>query len=329
MRAAARESVRVLGAATLAVVLRASPARVGLAVVYHRVDETGEDPARHLVPAVEPRLFEAQLRHLARCYHPVPASELLPAIESRRRGGRIPVAVTFDDDLETHARVAAPALARAGVPATFFVSGGGEADTRWWNDLQLAVDRKLVAADDLGPELSGALEEALARKPRGIHGVARAIVGLPPSARASVTSVLRARVAGIHAEPALTLADIRALAGRGFEIGFHPRGHPSLPALDDAALAEALTDGVATLEEACGRAVRTIAYPHGLADDRVVQAAARAGFEAGFTTTPEAIGPQTHRLLAGRIPPSFGALGLFAAAIALGLLRVVRAANSP
>lgn len=93
-----RDRLRLPAATGAAAGLRRSDARVGFAVIYHRIDEHPDDPARHVDPALPTDLFEAQLRHLAASYRPVRAGELPGAIDARRRGEPMPVAVTFDDD---------------------------------------------------------------------------------------------------------------------------------------------------------------------------------------------------------------------------------------
>lgn len=321
-RSAARESARIAVASSVAVALRASRAPLGFAVLYHRVDEHAEDPARHIVPALARTLFEAQLRHLARFYRPVRASELLTAIQRRRRGAPIPVAVTFDDDLDTHVRVAAPALAAAAVPATFFLSG--QDGRRWWDDLQLAVDQSVVDAGGLGPALAPRLADALAGAPWALHAVAGEIVELAPSERAAAAAALRAAVAPLCQRPTPALEQARALSDQGFEIGFHTRDHEPLDTLDEAALTAAMTDGRTVLEDAIGHRALAIAYPHGRADERVVAAAARGGFEAGFTTESKAIGPVAARLRLGRIAPAHSSLGAFALTIARSLVVAAR-----
>ena len=84
---------------------RLSSSRVGVVVVYHRVGGTEPgDPHRELLPTLPADELDEQLRHLQRNYRVVPATEILEATRSRRRGQPFPVAVTFDDDLESHVR---------------------------------------------------------------------------------------------------------------------------------------------------------------------------------------------------------------------------------
>jgi peptidoglycan/xylan/chitin deacetylase (PgdA/CDA1 family) len=67
----------------------------------------------------------------------------------------------------------------------------------------------------------------------------------------------------------------------GWEIGSHTRTHPHLTTLDDAGLAEELELSKAELEARLGGDCRSIAYPYGDVDARVVAAARRAGYATG------------------------------------------------
>ena len=293
-----------------------SPRRVGIALVYHRVAARAGDPSVELNPAVSARAFARQVAFLARMFLPVRASELPEAVATRRRGGRIPVAVTFDDDLPEHARVAVPLLRAGRVPATFFLCGsflGGERYF-WWEDLQTAVD-----AGTLEPGDVPVAADALARRPRAIHAVAKTIEELPPDERAALARILAERAAPHRPSERLSVDDARRLAG-GHELGFHTRRHDRLLALDGAGLAERLSEGRAELEELAGRPLTAIAYPHGKADERVASAARGAGFTAGFTGAHAAFAAGDDKLRIGRVEPRAGdGLGRFAWRIARAL----------
>lgn len=79
----------------------------------------------------------------------------------------------------------------------------------------------------------------------------------------------------------LTWGDLGELAKEGWEIGSHGRSHPRLTHLDDALLAEELRESRAAVEMHVGRPCRSIAYPYGDVDARVVRAAGAAGYVAG------------------------------------------------
>src|ERR671931_1827335 len=273
-----RVLLRALGLPIAYLLVRAarfSGRGVAVALVYHRVGDPAGDPRRELVPALGTELFAAQVRHLVSGYRLVVASSLLAATRARRRGERFPVAITFDDDLSSHADAAAPILASAGATATFFFSGASLHGPRrfWWERLQAALDDDLdLSALDLQPAPSKTT----------IHEVGLRIQTLPPRARDELDARLAELVGPEPQESGLRGKALRRLAASGFEVGFHTRRHDALPALGDADLAEAMRVGRSELEDVIGP-LRTISYPHGLADARVAAAARAAGFEAGFT----------------------------------------------
>jgi peptidoglycan/xylan/chitin deacetylase (PgdA/CDA1 family) len=292
--------------------LRLTARRVGLAFVYHAVGQSTGNPARELVPPHGIGLFEAQLRHLKRAYRVVPASELLLAVQSRRRGQRIPVAITFDDDLKSHRELAVPALTHVGVPATFYLCGGSleEPFSYWWERLQVAYDRGLSVPLPVGAGIEG---EA------GIGPLAAAIQRLEPGARDHVAESLRDALGPDPYDAGMRGHDVTAVADAGFEIGFHTLRHHALPQLEDAALRDALDDGRARLESLIGRPITTIAYPHGRADERAASATRAAGFRVGFTTRSGVATPADDPLLVPRLNPSFESAGHFAVQAARAL----------
>jgi peptidoglycan/xylan/chitin deacetylase (PgdA/CDA1 family) len=312
--------LRALGlpvARLLVRVARLSGRGVGLALVYHRVGDPAGDPRRELVPALGTELFAAQVRHLAAGYRLVAASELLAATRERRRGEPFAVAITFDDDLSSHLDASAPILSSTGATATFFVSGASLHGPHrfWWERLQAALDNGLGLS-------------ALDLEPATVHQVGLQIQSLIPRARDEVDARLAELVGPDPPESGLRAGALRRLAASGMEIGFHTRRHDVLPPLGDAELAEAMRVGRSELEEVVGP-LRTISYPHGLADARVAAAARAAGFEAGFTGAPAAVTTASDPLLLPRVSPSYASLGELAFDVAWTLCRAAFSGRGP
>jgi peptidoglycan/xylan/chitin deacetylase (PgdA/CDA1 family) len=92
---------------------------------------------------------------------------------------------------------------------------------------------------------------------------------------------------GVHRY--MGIAELQALAQAGFEVEAHTCNHPNLPALArrnmNAFYAE-LQECRKVLEAIVGRPVDYIAYPSGSYDPVVLDAVARLGFRAAFTTRP-------------------------------------------
>jgi peptidoglycan/xylan/chitin deacetylase (PgdA/CDA1 family) len=75
--------------------------------------------------------------------------------------------------------------------------------------------------------------------------------------------------------------ELGELAQEGWEVGSHTRSHPRLTMLDDEALAAELEGSRAACEDALELPCRSIAYPYGDVDERVVAEARAAGYVVG------------------------------------------------
>jgi peptidoglycan/xylan/chitin deacetylase (PgdA/CDA1 family) len=76
---------------------------------------------------------------------------------------------------------------------------------------------------------------------------------------------------------------ITELDRAGWEIGSHTRTHPYLTQLDDGALVTELRGSREDCEERLGKPCRSLAYPYGDFDQRVVEATSAAGYQAACT----------------------------------------------
>jgi peptidoglycan/xylan/chitin deacetylase (PgdA/CDA1 family) len=311
-----KPSIRAL---VLERVARRAGRRAGVVLVYHRIGSLG-GAAATLSSEVDAHVFERQLEHLAQRYRVVPLAELRSAVAERRRGEPFPVALTFDDDLRSHATTALPALRARRLPATFFLTGASldGASPFWWDDLAQVVDQGTLEVLGLPHML---VARALAGDPEGVKALARSVEALEPAQRAVLTERLRA-AAGPPRDEGLRSADVRTLAEAGCEIGFHTRGHHPLAPLNDEGLAAALGEGRAELQEAAGSPLERIAYPHGRADERVASAARAAGFVEGFTGAAAAVRADADPLLLPRFQAATTLAGL-----SLQVARAVAAAE--
>src|ERR1019366_30327 len=93
--------------------------------------------------------------------------------------------------------------------------------------------------------------------------------------------------------------DLAELVDRGWEVGSHAHTHPRLPGLDDQALRFELETSSEACRESLRRPCRSIAYPYGDVDRRVVQSAR----EAGYVTGAALLRPRKRRL---RLAPVAG-----------------------
>jgi peptidoglycan/xylan/chitin deacetylase (PgdA/CDA1 family) len=82
----------------------------------------------------------------------------------------------------------------------------------------------------------------------------------------------------------LNAAELRGMRESGMEIGSHTITHVRLTDVDDARLAQELTDSRAVLEEMTEHTVGSFAYPYGAWDTRCAEAVKQAGYTAACST---------------------------------------------
>jgi peptidoglycan/xylan/chitin deacetylase (PgdA/CDA1 family) len=97
--------------------------------------------------------------------------------------------------------------------------------------------------------------------------------------------ILEPLVGGPHEHELMPMSwdQLRTLQDAGWEIGSHTRSHPFLTTVDDDRLGDELAASKLRCEEMLGRPCRTIAYPSGDFDARVVRFARAAGYAVAGT----------------------------------------------
>jgi peptidoglycan/xylan/chitin deacetylase (PgdA/CDA1 family) len=90
---------------------------------------------------------------------------------------------------------------------------------------------------------------------------------------------------------AMSWDDLERLAVAGWEIGSHTLSHPRLVELNDEQLMWELVESRRVCEERLGSPCRSLAFPYGAVDRRVMVATRRAGYLAAA-----ALPPRIHRL---------------------------------
>ena len=300
--------------------LRLTRRRLGVAVLYHAVGEPRGAGATVMRP-ISPALFERQLDLIRRGFRVVTASELPAAVAARRRGQRLPLAITFDDDLHSHHAAAAPLLEKRGLRATFYLCGASleRPFTFWWDRLQHAADAGILDDELLGPVATRA-RAARGRGLVGLQAANEAMIAASPTERDEVSTRIE-RVIGSEADRRCVGAeDVKDLVAHGMEVGFHTRRHDFLPTLDAEALERAMDDGREALERLAGP-LTTIAYPHGGADQRVARAAREAGFACGFRVGGAALGAGDDPMLLPRVEAPLDSTPKLALMLVHALLR--------
>lgn len=224
----------------------------------------------HLTPAGEHSLHLTRSRFAAFLDILIERTEVVPleaaiagAGTGATAGTRPRTAITFDDAYEGALTCGLEELVIRQLPATIFVSPGFiGGDTFWW--------------DELGQNCGGELQPGLrSRALTDWSGLQQAVLAATPSPlpRHPLPEALRA-----------TTVERLASAARegGILFGSHTWSHPNLVRMRGETLDHELTASLRWLHERFENVKPWISYPYGLADEEVCQAAAAAGYEAGF-----------------------------------------------
>ena len=234
-----------------------------LILLYHRVAEPRDDPFQL---AVSPHNFESHLEYLSRRGGVVPLTE----VHVRTKVDRI--AITFDDGYRDNAETAAPALASAGLPVTWFITVGllgGK--SFWWDRLTDAVLGPHDLPDALEVDLPGApvwvdLRTPDARK-RALNLFHHRIRPLPPPDVESTVDAL-SNALGVPSPPAdatsMTRDQLLTMCGLpGADIGAHTLTHVQLRGQPVGLKRREIVGSVEVLRSLTGRPVTSFAYPFG------------------------------------------------------------------
>ena len=259
-----------------------------LVLAWHNVAPTWCFPAPGGAGA---RGLERQLAFLARRCNVVPLAE---GLRTLNRDDPLPpraVALTFDDGYRDQLELAAPMLARLGLPATFFLVPGLLDGTArpWWEQLAWTLTRSTrdtVAWEgrtlDLGDD---------GQRRRALAVVLEALKRRDRLARDAALDELVERCApdGKLEEHAsfLDWDGAGQLARRGFTVASHSLHHAILAEESTAAQERDLALSRRRLEEELQVPVRLLAYPNGKLPDysqATVAAARSAGYSHALTT---------------------------------------------
>ena len=261
-----------------------------LVLVYHRIGVAAPSGCE-IVPSVPLQLFRAQLQALGEVVEFVALDRILAQDTPPSAGRDRPaVALTFDDDLPSHAEQALPVLRELRLPATFFLSGRvlHGLGAYWFQHLEALLitcgERRTAAMLHLRESAAAGLMLACERNADLRRRVSELAADLPP--------------------PGMLQRDaIAALGAAGMAIGFHTVEHEPLPDLDDPTLEQAASRGCKALASVASVSVRYFAYPHGKADSRSAVAVRDAGFDAAFTGAPQPVRPGNDPYRLGRWEP--------------------------
>jgi peptidoglycan/xylan/chitin deacetylase (PgdA/CDA1 family) len=217
------------------------------------------------------RTFIEQIRLLRRHRRVIGVAEMAAGL----RDGedlRNTVALTFDDGYENNVLQAAPILADAGMPASFFLATAYIGTNRWiWTDrIEHAFDRTSQSSLEWrGTRLP---LETLAQRREALRAVKSDMKRLAVGARDSELAALGDALGAPTELPAgdyrfMDWSQARRLADAGFEVGAHTVNHAILSRLSEQ---DARTEVLASRDAVIagtGRCCPVFCYPNGKPED--------------------------------------------------------------
>lgn len=227
-----------------------------LILAYHNIVPDGEPCAGDLSLHLEQRRFAEQLDVLSRTHEVVRLEE---AFIDGTGSNRPRAVITFDDATQGTITAGVAELAARGLPATIFVPPGFVGGRGFWWDALSNPGRRGPGEDVRNhalTELGGS--DARIRGWAASHSFA--IREVPPH------------------QTCATEDQLHEAARQGIEFGSHTWSHPNLTMLSAAELESELKRPLVWLSERFSTTVPWLAYPYGLSNAAVADAASSAGY---------------------------------------------------
>jgi len=296
----------------------------GLILLYHRVADEPADPFQLCVTVDN---FHGHLDYLQRRAAVVPLSEIPRKATANR------IAITFDDGYRDNAEIAAPEVAAAGLPVTWFITVGRLDGHRfWWDRLTHAILGRRPMPDSLEIDLpSGRVWLSLRTweaRHRALNLLHHRIRPLPPAdVESIVDKVTSALDAPLPPPDSKTMTTDQLLElGRHpqADIGAHTLSHVQLRGQSIDLKRREVVGSVTQLSSMLRRPITSFAYPYGSprAVDREAQRLAKeAGCDLACSTNAGLVESGRDRYLLPRIAVGDWPPALFAEKVEAALNR--------
>jgi len=259
-------------------------------LLYHRVNPD-EDP---FFPAVSVKVFEAQMRYLAREFRVLSLADIIDRMQQGKGVEPLTIAITFDDGYRDNYIFAHPIIKKYRLPSTLFIATGFiGTDLLMWNDrLAWAVknsQQKRIVCQFGQRELALSLRTEEDRL-TSLNTMLEELKPLPEAEKQKLLERIIEALQNKKPQPAELMLDwlsIRNMAQEGWDIGSHTVSHQILTKVDRCRAAEELKLSKEVIENKLQRTVGLCAFPNGKRTDfnSTIKAMAKeVGYQAAVTT---------------------------------------------
>lgn len=259
----------------------------GRILYYHRVNEEN-DP---FFPAISTKLFEQEMRYLARHYKVVSLAELLRRLETGE--GEDVVAITFDDGYADNCTDAFPVLKRYGLPATIFLTTGSidSGEPMWFEVLAGALKETSRESIDLEIDIPRRYWLRSEQERLDANGAIYSLLRqMPDAGRAEWMGRILPELGqkqSMRGGRMLSWDQVRRMKADGIDFGGHTVNHPFLSRLPAELAYREVSECKRRIEEELQQPVAFFAYPSGREEDFGMwnkEIVRRAGYQAAVTT---------------------------------------------
>ncbi|GAB2929856.1 polysaccharide deacetylase family protein [Rheinheimera gaetbuli] len=271
-------------------------------LIYHQV-LAEHDPMRPSEPTAA--VFDWQMQLLRDHFTPLSLDAALHHLEHNTLPANA-VCVTFDDGYINNLTVAAPILAKYGIPATVYVATGFSAGTNMWNDRLIHLFATATEQLQLGDEQVplGDWQDRHSKAQQWL----KQLKYLPIAQRLEkIDQFYQQNNAAEQAPLMMTPAQIKQLAELGVTIGAHTVNHPILKVMPPQQQQQEISESKQQLESWLGKPVLHFAYPNGVEgvdfDDTTTKLVQEAGFSSAVVTNWGISTPQTPQFKLKRFTP--------------------------
>jgi peptidoglycan/xylan/chitin deacetylase (PgdA/CDA1 family)/CelD/BcsL family acetyltransferase involved in cellulose biosynthesis len=255
---------------------------------YHRVNDDNDS----FFEAMPARIFDQQMRYLARHYKVASLEEILRHLEDGESPETL-VGITFDDGYRDNYENAFPILERYQIPATIFLTTGpmDSGEPLWFEQLAEAIQKTTREYLDLEIDVPRrypmrTVEERL-RSNNQIFGLLRTLENEERNQRLKEILKLLGAHESERKNKMLTWDQVRSMKAGRIDFGGHTVTHPFLSKLKPSDAVWEVSQSKQRIEEELQREVRYFAYPNGREEDfdaSQPELLRAAGYQAAMTT---------------------------------------------
>jgi len=235
-------------------------------LIYHRVDEYDHCP--WLDPALisaEPAQFRAQMRLVAKKYHPVSAEDVLSAIDGVQPLPPNAVLVTVDDGYRDFKEEIFPIVNQYGIKPVLFVPTAYIGKGPFWWDKLFAAIATCPAAEISTPLGSFSLRNPAEKEQAVIH-LRQKVKALPFDEGMQIVDMLynnHASQEKVDTCDVLTWDELRTLANNGVTIAAHTHTHALLSRIPFERACQEIRMSQDNIRREIGQALPIFAFPDG------------------------------------------------------------------